>query len=60
MNEIVARTSGMSFGEFTAKRLFEPLGMKWTSYREDMRVIKDRALAYDRDNSPLEDGHATR
>lgn len=52
MKEIVARRSGMSFGEFTAKRLFEPLGMKSTSYREDMRaVIRDRALAYDRDNS---------
>ncbi|MDQ3683908.1 MAG: serine hydrolase [Bacteroidota bacterium] len=45
--EIVARTSGMSFSEFTRKRLFEPLGMKITTYVDDMtHVIKNRALAY--------------
>jgi CubicO group peptidase (beta-lactamase class C family) len=50
LKEIIARTSGMSFAAFTRKRLFEPLGMQSTSYREDMReVIKNRALAYDRD-----------
>lgn len=47
LTEIVARTSGMSFSEFARKRLFEPLGMKSTVYREDMLdVIKNRALAY--------------
>lgn len=47
--EIVARTSGMSFSEFTRKRLFEPLGMKTTRYVDDMRdVIKNRALAYEK------------
>jgi CubicO group peptidase (beta-lactamase class C family) len=47
--EIVARASGTSFGEFARQRLFEPLGMKSTSYREDMReVIRKRALAYDK------------
>jgi CubicO group peptidase (beta-lactamase class C family) len=33
LKEIVARRSGMSFDEFTRKRLFEPLGMKNTAYR---------------------------
>ncbi|HEX8289176.1 MAG TPA: serine hydrolase domain-containing protein [Pyrinomonadaceae bacterium] len=47
LKEIVARTSGMSLDEFTRKRLFEPLGMKNTSYRTDLReVVKNRALAY--------------
>jgi CubicO group peptidase (beta-lactamase class C family) len=48
--EVVARTSGMSFREFAAKRLFEPLGMKSTSFNEDMRdVVKNRAVAYNRE-----------
>lgn len=47
--EIVARTSGMSYAEFARKRMFEPLGMKSTSYSVDMRdIIKNRALAYNR------------
>jgi CubicO group peptidase (beta-lactamase class C family) len=49
LKEIVARTSGMSFAEFTRKRLFEPLGMKKTAYVADLRtVIKNRALAYEK------------
>jgi CubicO group peptidase (beta-lactamase class C family) len=49
LTEIVARTSGMPFSEFTRKRLFEPLGMKTTTYVNDMRdVIKNRALAYEK------------
>ncbi|MGH9385821.1 MAG: serine hydrolase domain-containing protein [Vicinamibacterales bacterium] len=47
--EVVARTSGMSFAEFARKRLFEPLGMKSTSYVDDLRfVVKNRALAYEK------------
>jgi hypothetical protein len=45
--EIVARTSGMPFSEFARKRLFEPLGMKLTTYVDDpLNLIKNRALAY--------------
>jgi CubicO group peptidase (beta-lactamase class C family) len=51
LKEIVARTSGMTFAEFTRKRLFEPLGMKSTAYMDDLReVVKNRALAYDKEN----------
>ncbi len=47
LKEIVARASGMTIDEFTRKRLFEPLGMKNSSYRSDLReVVKNRALAY--------------
>jgi CubicO group peptidase (beta-lactamase class C family) len=53
---IVARVSGMSFAEFTAKHLFQPLGMKRTSWRDDYtRVVKDRAIAYEQEK----DGYHT-
>lgn len=51
LKEIVARTSGTSFGEFAHKRLFEALGMTSTSYTEDLRqIVKNRALAYEKEN----------
>jgi CubicO group peptidase (beta-lactamase class C family) len=44
---IVDRVSGMPFAEFTKKRLFEPLGMTSTSWRDDYtRIVKGRAVAY--------------
>ncbi|MGH9795656.1 MAG: serine hydrolase domain-containing protein [Candidatus Acidiferrales bacterium] len=50
--EIVARVSGMSFAEFARQRLFEPLGMKSSSYSVDMRnIVKNRAQAYERTQS---------
>ncbi|HEX6313389.1 MAG TPA: serine hydrolase domain-containing protein [Gemmatimonadaceae bacterium] len=49
---IVARTSGMSFAQFVQKRLFDPLGMKTTSYVTDIgEVTGDRALAYQKDGA---------
>jgi len=51
LKEIIARTSGMSFSEFAHKRLFEPLGMKSSTYLVDMTdVVKNRALAYKNEN----------
>jgi CubicO group peptidase (beta-lactamase class C family) len=44
---IVARVSGLSFAEFCRQRLFEPLGMTHTSWRDDhTRIVKNRAIAY--------------
>lgn len=52
LKEIVARTSGMSFSDFTQKRLWEPLKMESTTYLHDMTdVIKNRALAYKKENN---------
>ncbi|HEY0101589.1 MAG TPA: serine hydrolase domain-containing protein, partial [Pyrinomonadaceae bacterium] len=52
LTEIVARTSGMPFSAFTRKRLFEPLGMKTTTYIDDLRsVVKNRALAYEKEGN---------
>jgi len=50
LTEIAARTSKMSFSEFARRRLFDPLGMKATTYVDDLRlVIKNRALAYEKE-----------
>ncbi|HJR58927.1 MAG TPA: serine hydrolase domain-containing protein [Vicinamibacterales bacterium] len=61
---IVARVSGKSFAEFSRERIFEPLGMTRTSWRDDYtRIVKGRAIAYSqagdrfRMNMPFEDVH---
>ena len=62
---IVDRVSGMSFAEFSRTRIFEPMGMTRTSWRDDYRrVVPHRAVAYAgggsgtyRQNMPFEDVH---
>jgi len=50
---LVERVSGVSFDEFTRKRIFEPLGMTHTGWRSDYtRLVPGRAQAY----TPDEDG----
>jgi CubicO group peptidase (beta-lactamase class C family) len=45
--ELVTRVSGRSLADFTRDRLFRPLGMASTSWRDDhRRVVPGRALAY--------------
>ena len=44
---LVGRVAGEPFAEFTRKRIFEPLGMAHTSWRDDYaRIVKGRAIAY--------------
>jgi CubicO group peptidase (beta-lactamase class C family) len=44
---IVARVSGQSLADFTRERIFQPLGMTSTSWRDDFRsIVKNRAIAY--------------
>jgi CubicO group peptidase (beta-lactamase class C family) len=44
---LVSRVSGISFADFTKARIFDPLGMKDTSWRDDYtRIVKRRAIAY--------------
>lgn len=44
---IVERVSGMPFAEFTRLRLFEPLGLRDTQWRDDhTRIVANRATAY--------------
>lgn len=61
---MVARVSGEPFSEFTRKRVFQPLGMTRTSWRDDFRrVVKGRAIAYSeaagtfRASMPFENAH---
>jgi CubicO group peptidase (beta-lactamase class C family) len=45
---IVSRVSGQPFAEFCRLRIFDPLGMTRTSWRDDFRlVVKGRAIAYE-------------
>ena len=61
---IVSRVSGMTFADFCRTRIFEPLGMTQTSWRDDFRrIVKGRAIAYSetketyRQNMPFENVH---
>jgi len=61
---IVARTSGMSFADFSMTRIFEPLGMQSTQWRDDYRrLVPGRSSAYNRTstgweiNRPIENVH---
>ena len=52
---IVDRVSGMSFAEFSKRRIFQPLGMTSTSWRDDhRRIVKGRAIAYSTTSGPYE------
>jgi CubicO group peptidase (beta-lactamase class C family) len=45
--QIVARVSGESFRSFTAARIFAPLGMKNTHFRDDFdEIVKNMAYGY--------------
>jgi len=47
LNRVVERVSGKSLAEFTTERIFKPLGMTDTQWRDDhTRVVKNRAHAY--------------
>lgn len=51
---IVSRVSGQSFSDFSRDRIFMPLGMSHTSWRDDYtRIVKHRAIAY----APSDDGY---
>lgn len=44
---LVERVSGMSFADFSRERIFEPLGLEDTQWRDDYtRVVRGRAQAY--------------
>jgi CubicO group peptidase (beta-lactamase class C family) len=50
---VVSRVSGMDFAEFSKRRVFGPLGMKSTQWRDDYRrIVPGRSTAY----SALDDG----
>jgi CubicO group peptidase (beta-lactamase class C family) len=49
---VAERAAGESLPAFTRRRIFEPLGMTSTSWRDDaMRIVRGRALSYDKDSN---------
>lgn len=61
---VIARASGMTFAEFSRTRLFEPLGLTKTSWRDDYaRIVAGRAIGYSmaigrfRQDMPFENVH---
>ena len=61
---LVSRVSGQSFADFSRDRIFKPLGMARTSWRDDFkRIVAHRALAYERaaegyrEDMPFENVH---
>lgn len=61
---VVARVSGMPFADFSRERIFEPLGLTNTQWRDDYRrIVPGRSSAYSRRgdgweiNRPIEDVH---
>jgi CubicO group peptidase (beta-lactamase class C family)/D-alanyl-D-alanine dipeptidase len=45
--QVVKRVSGRSFRDFTSARIFEPLGMKSTHFRDDFsEIVKGMAYGY--------------
>ena len=49
---VVERVSGRTLREFTAERLFEPLGMTQTTFRDDhTMLVRNRAYAYESDRA---------
>ncbi|MGO9602610.1 MAG: serine hydrolase domain-containing protein [Candidatus Binataceae bacterium] len=52
--QVVSRLSGQSFPDFAMARLFQPLGMKHTHFREDHgEVVKNLAYSYIDDDGVL-------
>jgi CubicO group peptidase (beta-lactamase class C family) len=46
--QVVRRVSGQSFREFTTSRIFQPLGMKSTHFRDDhAEIVKNMAYGYE-------------
>ena len=46
--QIVKRVSGQSFREFTTERIFRPLGMRHTHFRDDhAEIVKHQAYGYE-------------
>ena len=47
MGIIIEKVAGMSYGDFVAKRFFEPLGMRDSHYCNERKIVKNRAHGYD-------------
>ena len=53
LGAVIEKASGMTYAEFVAKRIFEPLGMKATAYGAEGPVLPKRAAGYTRDGETV-------
>ena len=54
LSEIVTRVSGMPFGEYLKRNVFDPLGMHDTQvYDDHQRIVKGRAYSYENGDDGL-------
>jgi CubicO group peptidase (beta-lactamase class C family) len=51
LGALIENSSGMSYGSFIEKRIFEPLGMTHSCFGVARRIIKNRASGYCNDGS---------
>ncbi|HEV8631500.1 MAG TPA: serine hydrolase [Thermoanaerobaculia bacterium] len=49
LGEVIARASGLPYGEYLAKNLFAPLGLTHTSYGDTTPLIAQRVPGYSRE-----------
>ena len=54
LGAIIEKASGMSYADFVAKKIFEPLGMKQTSYDRNEQIVANRASGYSKVNGVLQ------
>ena len=48
---LIERVTGQTFEEFSQERIFQPLGMTKTQWRNDFsEIVKDRSVAYRRNS----------
>jgi CubicO group peptidase (beta-lactamase class C family) len=53
LGTIIERVSGKSYEDFLQENIFQPLGMKRTGYDSSLRIIKNRANGYQRQNGEV-------
>jgi len=51
LGHIIEVLSGNTYAEYIQKNIFTPLGMKNSSYGDPMKLVKNRASGYRRDNN---------
>ena len=53
LGAVIEKASGKTYAEFVAERIFEPLGMKATTYGADGPILPKRAAGYTRDGETV-------
>lgn len=54
---IIEKVSGKTYPEYMEQQFFKPLGMTHSLYGSDEKIVKNRAGAYDKDDSTFVNAH---